>query len=149
MWRAHPREGRLSVIASSADPAVRIAYRQLVGALDPARAWLDAGAVDARFAGTEVPAGAVVRGSSDLVELHDLIDDLFGVGCFERPSGETSESASGRVPIGRPAAVMPFIEALRPHLEGRGPAFWTWKSAREAVAVRLGDLDGLTVEAAR
>ena len=131
------------------DGAVRVAYRQLIASSDPARRWLDAGAVDARFAGDDVPAGAVVRGPSDLVELHEIVDDLFGVGCFVRPRRDVSESVTARLSIARPAAVMPFIESLRPHLEGRGPAFWTWKSAREAVAVRLQTLEALTVEAGR
>jgi hypothetical protein len=56
---AHPREGRLSLD----DPVVRLAYRQLVEPVDPARSWLDAGAVDARFGGDLVPPGAVVRGA--------------------------------------------------------------------------------------
>ena len=51
--------------------------------------------------------------------------------------------------IARPAVVMPFLETLRPGLEGRGPAFWTWKTAREAVARRLEDLERLTLEARR
>ena len=90
-----------------------------------------------------------MRGAGDLAELHAIVDDLFGVGCFARPApaeGETVRSALG---IARPAAVMPFLEALRPHLEGRGPAFWTWKTAREAMAVRLQQLDTVTIEAVR
>jgi hypothetical protein len=117
--------------------------------VDPARDWLDAGAVDARFAGPDVAPGAVVRGPDDLRELHDIVDDLFGVGCFDRPLDRSSEVRRATVTVTRPAAVMPFIESLRPDLEGRGPAFWTWKSAREAMAVRLQDLASLTVEAAR
>ena len=145
MWRAHPREGRLSLD----DPAVRLAYRQLVEPVDPARPWLDAGVVDARFAGDDVPDGAVRRGAADLRELHEIVDELFGVGCFGRPEPITGEVVRGELAIARPAAVMPFLEALRPHLEGRGPAFWTWKTAREAMAVRLQTLDILTVEAVR
>ncbi len=145
MRRAHPREGRLSLD----DPAVRIAYRQLIAAADPARPWLDAGAVDARFAGDDVPAGSIVRGPSDLAELHDIVDDLFGVGCFRRPAGGDGDVVGARLAVSRPAEVMPFLEALRPHLDGRGPAFWTWKTAREAMAVRLQALDSVTVEAAR
>lgn len=53
----------------------------------------------------------------------------------------------GQLTMWRPADVMPFIETLRPQLERRGPAFWTWKSAREAIAARLQTLDHLTVEA--
>jgi len=135
--------------SSAHEGAVRSAYRQLVGPADPARRWLEEGAVDGRFASGEVPAGAVVRGSGDLVELHDIIDELFGVGCFERPRIDTCDVVQGRLVISRPAAVMPLIEALRPWLEARGPVFWTWKTAREAVAARLADLDGLTVEAGR
>lgn len=131
------------------DATVRLAYRQLVASVDPAQAWLDDGAVDARFAGDDVPAGAIVRGPADLLELHDIIDDLFGVGCFARPHGASTAIARAEVEIARPAAVMPFIEALRPSLEGRGPAFWTWKTAREAMAVRLQELDSLTIEAAQ
>ena len=145
MWRAHPREGRLSLD----DPAVRLAYRQLVEPVDPARSWLDAGAVDARFGGDPVPTGAVVRGTGDLAELHAIIDDLFGVGCFVRPGPTDGEVVRAELPVGRPAAVMPFLEALRPQLEHRGPAFWTWKTAREAIAVRLQGLASLTIEAAR
>ena len=131
------------------DAAVRLAYRQLIASVDPAQPWVDDGAVDARFAGDDVPAGAIVRGSSDLVELHDIVDDLFGVGCFARPVGAPMATARAELAIARPAAVMPFIEALRPSLEGRGPAFWTWKTAREAMAVRLQALDSLTIEAGR
>ena len=131
------------------DGAVRLAYRRLIEPVDPARPWLDAGAVDGRFAGDDVPPGAVVRGPADLVELHDIVDDLFGVGCFERPRGDVSETVRGRMAIDRPASVMPLIEALRPHLEDRGLAFWTWKTAREAIAARLQDVDALTVEAGR
>ncbi|MCH1436017.1 MAG: hypothetical protein L7U56_10130 [Acidimicrobiales bacterium] len=135
--------------SSSNEGAVRSAYRQLIRPADPARRWLEEGAVDGRFASGQAPARAVVRGSGDLVELHDIIDELFGVGCFERPRTGTSEVVQGRLVISRPTAVMPLIEALRPWLEGRGPVFWTWKTAREAVAARLTDLDGLTVEAGR
>ena len=142
---AHPREGRLSLD----DPVVRLAYRQLVEPVDPARSWLDAGAVDARFGGDPVPSGAVVRGAGDLAELHAIIDDLFGVGCFVRPGPTDGEVVRAELPVGRPAAVMPFLEALRPQLEHRGPAFWTWKTAREAIAVRLQGLASLTIEAAR
>jgi len=131
------------------DAAVRLAYRQLIASVDPAQPWVDDGAVDARFAGDDVPAGAIVRGSSDLVELHDIVDDLFGVGCFPRPPAVDGEILGVRLVVVRPAAVMPFLEALRPHLDGRGPAFWTWKTAREAMAVRLQALDAVTVEAAR
>ena len=145
MWRAHPREGRLSFD----DPAVRLAYRQLVEPVDPARSWLDVGAVDARFGGDPVPTGAVVRGAGDLAELHAIIDDLFGVGCFVRPGPTEGEVVRATLPVRRPAAVMPFLEALRPQLEHRGPAFWTWKTAREAIAARLHGLDSLTIEAAR
>ena len=145
MWRAHPREGRLSFD----DPAVRLAYRQLVEPVDPARSWLDVGAVDARFGGDPVPTGAVVRGAGDLAELHAIIDDLFGVGCFVRPGPTEGEVVRAKLPVWRPAAMMPFLEALRPQLEHRGPAFWTWKTAREAIAVRLQGLDSLTIEAAR
>ena len=145
MWRAHPREGRLSLD----DPAVRLAYRQLVEPVDPARSWLGAGAVDARFGGDPVPTGAVVRGTGDLAELHAIIDDLFGVGCFVRPGPTEGEVVRAKLPVWRPAAMMPFLEALRPQLEHRGPAFWTWKTAREAIAVRLQGLDSLTIEAAR
>ncbi len=149
MWRPHPREGRLSTVPSRADPAVRIAYRQLIESVDPARPWLEAGAADGRFAGDEVPPGSVVRGTGDLVELHEILDDLFGIGCFDRPAATGGESVRAHLPVARPAVVMPFIEALRPHLEGRGPAFWTWKTAREGLAARLQELDTLTVEAAR
>ena len=128
--------------------AVRIAYRQLIAPVDPARAWLDAGAADARFAGDGVPPGAVVRGPNDLIELHDIVDDLFGVGCFARPDCEPMTTAQAKMAIARPAAVMPLIETLRPALEGRGPAFWTWKTAREVMAARLQALDSLTIEAA-
>jgi len=145
VWRAHPREGRLSL----EDPVVRLAYRQLVEPVDPARSWLDAGAVDARFGGDPVPLGAVVRGAGDLSELHAIIDDLFGVGCFVRPGPTEGEVVRAKLPVWRPAAMMPFLEALRPQLEHRGPAFWTWKTAREAIAVRLQGLDSLTIEAAR
>ncbi|MEO0493512.1 MAG: hypothetical protein AAF081_08865 [Actinomycetota bacterium] len=117
--------------------------------MDPARPWRDAGVVDGRFAGEDVPPGAVVRGPDDLVELHDIVEDLFGVGCFVRPAPAGGEVVRAQLPVSRPAAVMPFLEALRPHLDGRGPAFWTWKTAREAMAVRLQALDTLTVEAAR
>ena len=51
-----------------------------------------------------------------------------------------------RAPI---TLILPFLESLRPHLEGRGPVFWTWKSAREAMAVRLQQLDTVTIEAVR
>ena len=96
-----------------------------------------------------MPAGAIVRGAGDLIELHDIVDDLFGVGCFERPARRGVETVRARLDIARPAAVMPFVEAMRPQLEGRGPAFWTWKSAREGLAARLAQLGTLTVEAAR
>ncbi|MEM9202794.1 MAG: hypothetical protein AAGC53_14105 [Actinomycetota bacterium] len=131
------------------DGGVRRAYRELIGRVDPAEPWLAAGGVDARFGGDAVPEGAVVRGPADLGELHDIIDDLFGVGCFDRPAGDVYETRRAALVIARPAAVMPFVEALRPCLEGRGPAFWTWKTARETMAVRLQGLEGLTVEAAR
>ena len=78
-----------------------------------------------------------------------IIDDLFGVGCFVRPGPTEGEVVRATLPVRRPAAVMPFLEALRPQLEHRGPAFWTWKTAREAIAVRLQGLDSLTIEAAR
>ncbi|MEM9467015.1 MAG: hypothetical protein AAGA90_16705 [Actinomycetota bacterium] len=145
MRRAHPRKGRLSLD----DPALRLAYRRLIESVDPARPWLDAGGIDARFAGDDAPEGSVGRGPADLAELHDIIDDLFGPGCFTRPARVGTEIRRVDLEVARPASVMPFIEALRPHLEGRGPAFWTWKTAREAVAVRLQALDHLTVEAAR
>ncbi|MEK9579737.1 MAG: hypothetical protein VW037_04450 [Acidimicrobiaceae bacterium] len=96
-----------------------------------------------------MPPGAVVRGAGDLAELHAIIDDLFGVGCFVRPGPTDGEVVRAELPVGRPAAVMPFLEALRPQLEHRGPAFWTWKTAREAIAVRLQGLASLTIEAAR
>ncbi|MEM8708549.1 MAG: hypothetical protein AAGE98_18940 [Actinomycetota bacterium] len=128
---------------------MRLAYRQLISGDDPARSWLAAGMVDARFAGDDVPAASVVRGPDDLVELHDIVDDLFGVGCFPRPAAAEGELASTRLAVSRPAAVMPFLESLRPHLDGRGPAFWTWKTAREAMAVRLQALDAVTIEAVR
>ena len=96
-----------------------------------------------------VPLGAVVRGAGDLSELHAIIDDLFGVGCFVRPGPTEGEVVRAKLPVWRPAAMMPFLEALRPQLEHRGPAFWTWKTAREAIAVRLQGLDSLTIEAAR
>ncbi len=128
---------------------VRRAYRQLIEAADPARPWLDAGAVDGRFAGDDAPDGSVVRGPGDLVELHEIIDDLFGVGCFARPAHHVGEVVRSRIDVVRPAAVMPFLEALRPHLDGRGPAFWTWKTAREAIAARLQAIDSLTIEATR
>ena len=146
MWRPHPREGRLTT--SPDDAAVRLAYRRLVEPVDPARRWLDAGAIDARFAGGDAPAGSVVRGPADLRELHDIVEDLFGVGCLARPPAGAEETERSELFVARPAMVMPFIEALRPRLEGRGPAFWTWKTAREAVAVRLQALDSLTIEAA-
>ena len=92
----------------------------------------------------------MVRGPRDLVELHDIIDDLFGVGCFARPAAAGGgEIRTVELTIARPAVVMPFIEALHPQLHGRGPAFWTWKSAREAVAARLQALEAVTIEAAR
>ena len=79
-----------------------------------------------------------MRGPADLRELHDIVEDLFGVGCLARPPAGAEETERSELFVARPAMVMPFIEALRPRLEGRGPAFWTWKSAREAVAVRRG-----------
>ena len=91
----------------------------------------------------------MVRGARDLAELHEIVDDLFGVGCFARPVHHGDEVARSQIEVTRPAAVMPFLEALRPHLDGRGPAFWTWKTAREAIAARLQTIDALTIEAAR
>ena len=128
---------------------MRLAYRDLIASADPARPWLDDGAVDARFAGDDVPSGSVVRGVGDLAELHAIVDDLFGVGCFARPEPAEGETVRSELGIARPAAIMPFLEALQPHLEGRGPAFWTWKTAREAMAVRLQQLDTITIEAVR
>ena len=130
------------------DAAIRAAYRTLCGDHDPAGPWLAAGATDARFGGVVTP-GVVVRGADDLRELHELVDDLFGPDALRRPPPAAGERCRIHLRLARPAAIVPLLEAFRPSLEHRGPAFWTWKSAREALARRLGDLDGLTVEAVR
>lgn len=129
--------------------SVRLTYLEFVGARDPARAWLGDGSVDARFAESCAPAGAIVRGPDDLCELHSVIDDLLGVSAFERPPVVDGDRRTERLSVARPAAVMPFIESLRPCLAGRGPAFWTWKTVRESIALRLEEIGGLTVQAAR
>ena len=146
MRRAHPREGFLSVDGA----AVRIAYRNLVGHFDSARRWIVDGEIDARFVEGDVPARSIRRGTSDLMELHDIVDDLFGVGCFDRPRPDhraVEGVVTGQLTMWRPADVMPFVETIRPQLERRGPAFWTWKTARESIAARLQTLEHLTVEA--
>ena len=127
--------------------SLRLAYLDLVAASDPARPWLDAGLTDARFRSEDPPPGSIVRGPGDLRELHDIVDDLFGVDAFERPTEGATEVRTGRIALARPAVLMSFLETLRPSLEDRGPAFWTWKSAREAVALRLEGVEALTVEA--
>ena len=96
-----------------------------------------------------MPADSGGRGPDDLSGLQDIVDDLFGVGCFPRPTATDGVVVGTRLAVSRPAAVMPFLESLRPHLDGRGPAFWTWKTAREAMAVRLQTLDAVTIEAVR
>lgn len=128
--------------------SVRLAYLDLVGEDDPAREWLDGGVPDTRFVGGDALRGAVVRGPDDLRELHEIVDDLFGVGAFDRPPLGATDVRTASIPVSRPAAVMPLLEALRPSLEGRGPVFWTWKTAREAMALRIADLGLLTVQAA-
>lgn len=128
--------------------ALRGVYRELCGERDPALRWLMVGAADCRFAGAVTPR-AIVRGSGDLVELYYLVDDLFGTDTLWRPPHADGEVRRSRLTVARPAEVMPLLEALRPQLEHRGPAFWTWKSAREALARGLIDLGGLTVEAVR
>ena len=128
--------------------AIRAAYRTLCGDRDPAGPWLAAGASDARFGGL-VTSSAVLRGADDLIELHDLVDDLFGPDALRRPASTGGEVRRDRLALDGPAAIVPFLETLRPSLEHRGPAFWTWKSAREALARRLVDLEELTLEAVR
>ncbi len=128
--------------------AVRAAYRALCGDRDPATPWLASGMPDARF-GSVVNPGEIVRGQRDLIELHSLVDVLFGTDALPRPPIACGKTRQNHFAIARPAAVVPLLEALRPHLEHRGPGFWTWKSAREALAWRLTDIDGLTVEAVR
>lgn len=132
-----------------AGTAIRLAYRELIGVHDPARPWLDSGVADARFVEGDEAGGAVVRGADDLGELHEIIDDLFGVGAFPRPRAVVGETRRAKLAIVHPAVVVPFLDVLRPHLEGRGPAFWTWKSAREAMARRLQQTDAVTLAATR
>lgn len=141
------RVGTIATV-SAAEAAVRLAYLEFVAVDDPAAAWLAAGTADARFVVDERRDGAIVRGADDLVEMHDAIDDVFGTGLIVRGTG-TVDARSAMIRVDRPAAVMPLLDALRPSLDRRGPAFWTWKTAREAVALRVHQLGGLTVQAAR
>ena len=123
-----------------------LAYTQLVSPVDPARVWLDAGRADLRFAAL-TPSGTVVRGTDDLVELRAIIDDVYGPGVWPEPVEVVGEVRTATLAVARPASLMPFLEALRPSLDGRGPAFWTWKSPREAIANRLVAQRTLTVSA--
>ena len=132
------------------DPAtVRLRYRALVGDTDPAREWLARGVTDARFAAGHPTGGVVVRGADDLVELHDIVDDVFGLDVLPRPRAMSGETRVEQLAIARPAVTVPFLDGLRPVLERRGLSFWTWKSAREAMARRLHELDALTLAATR
>ena len=59
--------------------------------------------------GGDAPAGSVVRGPADLRELHDIVEDLFGVGCLARPPAGAEETERSELVVARPAMVMAAI----------------------------------------
>gem|GEM_PF-1179276 len=126
--------------------ALRVVYREFVAGEDPARGWLESGAPDCRFS-DQAPLGSVVRGPRDLHELGAVLVDLFGTDAWPEPAWVPGEQREVVVPVVRPARLIPLVEALRPELEHRILAFWTWKSAREAVANRLASHGTVTLVA--
>lgn len=126
----------------------RRAYERLLAEVDPAAAWLAAGATDLRMRGgrpDEVDGPVVVAGPDDLREIQAIVDTQLGVGCWPRPPTVAGERRSTTVAAAR-GAVTALVHALEGHIELRSP--WArWRTAVDTMASRLDLLEVVTLEA--
>jgi len=138
--------------------SVQRAYVQLIGSADPVGPLVaEFGAVDLRprislggLASIDIPTGpVVVSGVDDLIELRTVVERVTGPGSWFAHGGVEvgGTSRRGRLDLARPAQAMGLVIALEGLIHDNGGAWRTWKTAVEAIAAGVAELDSLTLEA--
>lgn len=112
------------------------------------------GATDLRPAATieEVTAArgpVIVSGPDDLIELRLVVERVTGPGSWFTGSGSEVDGTMrrGRLDLARPAQVMGLVVALEGIVPDNGGAWRTWKTAVEAIAAGVDELESITLEA--
>ena len=98
----------------------RRAYLEMLGADDPARSLLAAGALDLRLgyeADAVDPNRLTLRsGPQDLVELRAIVEESTGVGTWPIGNAVTGDSIVARVGLARPATLLALLMAMEPDI---------------------------------
>ena len=146
--------------STSGDDWARVhrAYVQLIGTADPVGPLVaEFGAVDLRprtslreVASIDIPTGpVVVSGANDLIELRTVVERVTGPGSWFAHGEAALEGTPrrGRLDLARPAQAMGLVLALEGFIHDNGGAWRTWRTAVEAIAAGVAELDSLTLEA--
>jgi len=133
----------------------RRAYVAMLGDDDPAATILSAGAVDLRpgFDQSDRPAEPtnddrdallLVSAPGDLSELREIVESATGVGTWPVSPVVPGELITAHVAVDAPARALGLLLAMENLIERRSP-WGRWRTMVETMAVRIGDLETITV----